>query len=175
VIDDEHDRTPLPDAMMERLRTESPHSAAVEERTIRRLRSAGILATPKTQSAARWPRIGMQAAAAVLLFTAGMLVDRRVPARGRTAASSSLDVQEAGTAYVAALVRLSQAAHGEQPHNLVAGLEAGTATLHAAAVSLSRIDPGDPVVRRIRTSLDAAAMSGSSDLPASGDSSIIRF
>ena len=58
-------------------------------------------------------------------------------------------MQRAGTAYVAALVNLSTARDSER----VGGVEAGAATLRAAASSLAQINPADSIATKIRSTL----------------------
>jgi hypothetical protein len=77
-------------------------------------------------------------------------------------------VQQAGTAYVRALRRLSQASDTErQP-----GLQAGAATLRAAATSLADVAPNDPIAHRIRSSLDLATTIGADSHSVRGQSVI---
>ena len=126
-----------------------------EERTVRALRAAGLLVPSTRRRVPPGLAIGLGVAAALVIFVAGAVVGRGLARRAvpPVPLSPAAQVQEAGTAYVAALIRLSHAAN----HERSPGLEAGTATLRAAATSLARIDSNDPLANRIRTSLDAAA------------------
>ncbi len=112
----------------------------------------------------RGVKIGLGVAAAMLLFAAGTVFGKRLAERGAGVGSPSIQVQQAGTAYVAALVRLSRATDTER----TPGIEAGTATLRAAATSLAQVDPNDQIARRIRTSL-------SDDNHPASDQSVIWF
>lgn len=111
--------------------------------------------------------IAAGAAAALLIFAAGAFFGRQLAARDTRTASPSIDVQQAGTAYVAALVRLSNANESERSP----GLEAGTATLRAAATSLAQVNPRDSIAYRIRNSLEASG----NPLQSNSDRSVIWF
>jgi hypothetical protein len=125
------------------------HDQLAEERTLHRLRGEGLLRQHGARRMTRTAAIGMGVAAAAITFIAGTFFGRQLAAREVRSASPSMQVQQAGTAYVAALVRLSSASDTERSP----GLEAGAATLRAAATSLAQIDPSDSTARRIRTSL----------------------
>lgn len=148
-------------------RETSGHDQLAEERTVQALRHAGLLSRAGSRRMARFPAIPIGIAAAVLIFVAGAFVGRQLAAREVRSASPSIDVQRAGTAYVAALIRLSNADAGER----TPGLEAGAATLRAAATSLARIDPNDPIARRIRSSVDASG----DELHITGGHSVVWF
>ena len=130
------------------------HDRLAEERTVRALREAGLLAATARRPATRFAIAGAAIAAATLIFVAGALYGRGLAAQqagqdASAAQSPAIQVQQAGTAYVSALVRLSRASDTER----TPGLEAGTATLRAAATSLASVNPNDSVARRIRSSL----------------------
>jgi hypothetical protein len=95
---------------------------------------------------------------------------RSLARRDSAAASPSVEVQQAGTAYVRALMRLSQASDTERRP----GLQAGAATLRAAASSLAEVAPNDPIAHRIRSSLELASTAGA-DSHAVGHRSIVWF
>lgn len=139
-----------------------------EERTVRALRTRGLLVEPHNRQRARLVMFGAGAAAALLIFAAGAFFGRQMASRDVRTASPSIDVQQAGTAYVAALVRLSGAKDSER----TPGLAVGTATLRAAASSLAQLAPDDSLAQRIRTSLDG---SGEPLQTPSGRSSVIWF
>jgi hypothetical protein len=140
------------------------HDHLAEERTLQRLRDAGLLRQHGARRMTRMSAIGIGVAAAAITFIAGTFFGRQLAAREVRSASPSMQVQQAGTAYVAALVRLSSASDTERSP----GLEVGAATLRAAATSLAQIDPNDPTAARIRSSL-------SDDNRATGDHSVIWF
>ncbi len=147
------------------------HDRLTEERTVHGLRESGALLQSTLRPKTRVSTIGVGVAAAALIFVAGTFFGRQLAAREVRSASPAMQVQQAGTAYVAALVRLSGASDTERSP----GLEAGTAALRAAATSLAQIDPNDPTARRIRTSLDAAANGAADDHQATSDRSVIWF
>ncbi|HEX3928911.1 MAG TPA: hypothetical protein VHW65_13020, partial [Gemmatimonadales bacterium] len=126
----------------------------LEERTVHALRAQGLLVSPRRRVSPAL--IGSALAAALVVFVAGTAFGRELAQHQIATAPPEVQVQRAGSEYVAAITRLAGADAAESPHRLVAGLEAGTATLRAAAVSLSQIAPADTTVRRIRASLDAA-------------------
>jgi len=131
-----------------------------EEHTVRALREAGLLVASQRRPVKRLALVGGAIAAAAVIFTAGALYGRALAAsaadrEASAAQSPAIQVQQAGTAYVSALVRLSRASDTER----TPGLEAGTATLRAAATSLALVNPNDPVAHRIRTSLGNDATS----------------
>lgn len=121
-----------------------------EERTVRALRDAGLLVPHQRSRTNRLLAIGGAIAAALVIFAAGALYGRRIAAHDVESASPAIDVQQAGTAYVAALVRLSRASDTER----APGFEAGAATLRAAATSLVMVNPNDSIAHRIRKSLN---------------------
>lgn len=122
-----------------------------EARTVRALHDARLLRAPRQSG--RVVRIGGAIAAAVLIFAAGAAVGRSLALTESQTTSPSLLVQQTGTAYVKALARLSRSSDTERRP----GLQAGAATLRAAASSLAEIDPNDPIAHRIRSSLDVAS------------------
>jgi hypothetical protein len=147
------------------------HDELAEERTVQALRGAGLLRQPDGRRLTKTGAIGIGVAAAGMIFAAGTFFGRQLAAREVGSASPSMQVQRAGTAYVAALVRLSTVQDSERSP----GLEAGTATLRAAATSLAQIDPSDSTARRIRASLDAAANGVADEHHATSDRSVIWF
>ena len=132
----------------------SEHDRFAEERTVRALRDAGLLGGTQRRPADRFVLAAGAIAAATLIFVAGAHYGRGQAAQQAgqdvsAAQSPAIQVQQAGTAYVSALVRLARASDTER----TPGLEAGTATLRAAATSLALVNPNDSVARRIRSSL----------------------
>jgi hypothetical protein len=143
-----------------------------EERAVRALREARLLGTAGARRSRRYLMIAVGLAAGLTIFVAGTAVGRGLARRDAQAprTSPAAEVQKTGTAYVAALIRLSRAAKHEQSP----GLEAGAATLRAAATSLAHVNANNPLALRLRTSLDLMADPvGTSQL--SSDSSIIWF
>jgi hypothetical protein len=157
--------TPAEAAAFAALPRETGHpDQLAEERALHRLRNAGLLRQHGARRMTRMSAIGIGVAAAAITFIGGTFFGRQLAAREVRSASPSMQVQQAGTAYVAALVRLSGASDTERSP----GLEAGTATLRAAATSLAQIDPSDSTAVRIRTSLG-------DDNHSTGDHSVIWF
>ena len=99
----------------------------------------------------------MMLAASVALFASGVIYGKTLAREDAVALSPVEEVQRAGTAYVAALVRLSESATRDSSRKLVAGLESGTATLRAAAANAARLLPRDSALGRIRDGLELAA------------------
>jgi hypothetical protein len=146
-----------------------------KQRTLRALHAQGLLLSRAEYLPRRGLRIGFGIAAALILFFSGAFVGKQAARQSIQASSPSLEVQQAGSAYVNALMRLSHSQAIDRSTNLVAELEAGTATLRAAAATLALITPQDPVVQRIQSSLDAAVDSRALGSRPSTDSSVIWF
>lgn len=127
------------------------------ERTVAALRERGLLHSPKRRNTRRALAVVGSLAASLVLFASGVAIGQRMARPDINAMSPAAQVQQAGSAYVAALVRLGELSTDSVPANVVAGLQAGTATLHAAAASLARIDPNDTQVERLRTVLELAS------------------
>jgi hypothetical protein len=144
------------------------HDDFAEQRTVDQLRQHGLLGLPTRRHAGRALSVALSAAAAVVLFAAGTIYGRSLGGSDAASASPSVAVQQAGTAYVQALMRLSQASDTER----APGLEAGAATLRAAATSLAMVNPDDSIAHRIRSSLDLATMTAADSHAAAGRSVI---
>ena len=144
-----------------------PRAAHVDDlalkRTVAALRERGLLTSPKWRNTRRALAIGSSIAAALVLFASGVVYGQRMARPDINSMSPAAQVQLAGSAYVAAVVRLGESSRDSVPANVVAGLQAGTATLHAAAATLARIDPGDAQVERLRTVLEFASSTPSNN------------
>jgi hypothetical protein len=154
--------------------------ADLEARIVRALTDQGLLGrtpaapnTTRTRSharrAARWSGAAI---AALLVFTAGIVVGRRSAEAGevpvRTASKVTvadsvqlgLMVQRAGSEYVNSLQRVASAPDSGGARVSV-GREAARSTLHAAARQFARVAPDDPVaaliLERIHPAEDHAA------------------
>jgi len=162
----------------------------LEERTVRALRASGLLG--------RGERIGRPvfspawasaaAAAAIALFVSGFTVGHWIQARHtekllvslheRDAAQTAALVQRTGSAYVAALAALADAADSSRVRGRAAGRdvtqgrEVAVNILHAAANQLVRIAPEEPLAARILQGLDRAA---GRDSVAGADQQVIWF
>lgn len=157
-------------------------AAALEERTVDRLRRAGLIGGRR---ASWWPRrlpaplhLGWASAAAAFAlatFFAGVTVGQQRALRATADALATLHddavsaasarVQETGSAYVTALAALGQLAATAPPQEVAAGREAALAALYAAASQLVRIDPDDPVATRLLQSLERTGESAETEEP----------
>jgi hypothetical protein len=132
-----------------------------EETTIAALRSEELLPprTPRRAVALGRNRVSsgiIGLAAATAIFLAGFVFGKQAERRSALDISPIGEVQRAGTAYVAALVRLAESGSSDSANTVANGLEVGTSTLRAAAVSAVRITPDDPALTRIRDGLELA-------------------
>jgi len=154
----------------------------LEERTVRALRSQGLLhALPgrviRFPLSPAW--IGMAAAASFALFIGGFAMGSWLEARHTTkvvtemheqdATRAAALVQQTGSAYVSAMAALAAATEGAKAGNpqargtdLAQGREVAVNALHAAANQLVRIAPEDPLAVRILAGMEKAAQGDSS-------------
>jgi hypothetical protein len=176
---DEIELTPEEKMAFERLPREAEPSRILEERVVRSLREEGVLSPGVLgengvgRSGSRgWRGLwrGVAAAAAVvILFGSGVAFGERMGSRStaqvflevreQDAAQLAFRIQEAGSAYVAALAALgelgAEAAGGQAPLSSSAGLdlqqgrEVALGALYAAANELARMNPGDEDVLRV--------------------------
>ena len=121
-------------------------SALLEERTVRELRSRGLL-RKKRFLPPTW-LVG-SVAASIALFAMGVVVGQYLGTRNtvlsfsRSQMDAAAQVQQTGTAYVQALEALSKNKNNPQAR------EVALTALHAAANQVVRIAPNDPVVAKI--------------------------
>ena len=179
---DEADLTPEERMAFQRLPREAEPSRILEERIVTALREEGILGTRvgggsssgSVSGSSAWLRPWMLAAsmaASVVLFASGVFLGHRMASqstaqaflavREQDATQVASRIQEAGTAYVSALValgELGQRSEGEGgvgvplsqvPAELLQGSEVGLGALYAAAYELARLNPDDPDVLRV--------------------------
>jgi hypothetical protein len=135
----------LPDErrLLARLDRESAIDGAHEVRTISALRSRGLLGSRPT---AAWRRTLVPAAAAFVIFAAGVVTGR---ASAPSAAASpetrdaALLIQQTATAYVQALDALAAAAAAGRsaPNEIAVGGEAARSGLRAAMTTLATFAP----------------------------------
>ena len=99
-------------------------------------------------------RLLIQVAAALLLFTGGVLVGRQWPERAQPPArpardllAPAVEVQRTGTEYVAALRTLAE--RQGNPAAQAQGREAALSALYGAAHELVRLSPNDARVHQI--------------------------
>ena len=162
-------------AALDALPRERDPGPLLEERTVRALRARGLLGRGRRIAVApvfspAWASAA--AAAAVALFVTGFAVGNWIQSRRteqilvsmheRDAAHTAALVQRTGSAYVAALAALADAAdssrvRGRTGRDLAQGREVAVNILHAAANQLVRIAPEEPLAARILQGLDRAA------------------
>ena len=143
----------------------------LEERTVNALREQGAFSTgqPRRVRFGFHPAwVAAAAAACVALFLGGFtvgqeLANRRasqmvLEMRKQDAAQAAAMVQQTGSAYVAALSALADAAR--DPHargaELASAREVATNSLHAAASELVRLAPEEPLAAQILRGLEQA-------------------
>lgn len=156
----------------QRLPREAEPSRILEERVVRSLRDEGILGRGKGR--ALWIRPWMLAgsvAASLILFASGVFLGESMGSRSTTQAfiqvreqdvtQVALRIQEAGSAYVAALAALGEFPKGSTGEGVGGGVPGHAATdlqqgrevalgaLYGAAYELARLDPGDPDLLRV--------------------------
>lgn len=129
-------------------------SAMLEQRTVRALRSRGLLGRGSSLRVRAWIAAAGVAAAAAL-FMGGLAVGQWLGTRtvaqsmANTQAESALEmavaVQRAGSAYVTALSALAQTADTSSNSAIAQGREAALTALYAAVHELVLLAPDDPV------------------------------
>lgn len=132
--------------------------APLEERTVRELRRRGLLKRPRRIPVA-W--LAGSIAASLALFATGVAVGQLLATRSAAsliahlqdrndAASAAAQVQQTGTAYVAALAQLVNASGpGATQQDASHAREVALTALHGAANEIVRLAPNDPVVAKI--------------------------
>lgn len=155
--------TPRERAELEALSRERQPGRLLEERIVKTLRARGLLRNPRWIVPARIPWLAAGLAASIALFVSGVVVgqwlgsrtvaESVVTAQQRTAMETAAAVQQAGSAYVTALVALAELADGSSNGALAQGREAALNALYAAAFELVQMAPSDPVAVTIREGL----------------------
>src|ERR1043166_2037814 len=99
--------TPAELEQLRALRVDSVEDRVAEARTVAALRKRGLLVA---RPAARWRVVAIATgiAAAAFLFLGGVAVGRKLGASENRPGAPAFQVQRAGSAYVAALMKLSQ-------------------------------------------------------------------
>lgn len=141
----------------------------LEERTVRALRARGFLRPPGFQPG-WW---AAAAAAAVALFATGFATGQRSASLGiasrfaeaqqAAAMQAAQQVQQTGSAYVAALAALTAVADSGDVNAVQQGREAARSALYAAASEFTQLAPGDPVASQILWLFSAARGTTASD------------
>lgn len=140
------------------LPSETMPSALLEERTVRELRSRGILKKKRRVIPMAW--LAGSIAASLALFATGVVVGQYMGTRttvtaiakvqNTDAATAAAQVQRTGTAYVQALEALVTAAHQRNGGQVnPQAREVALTALHEAANEVVRLAPNDPVVAKI--------------------------
>jgi hypothetical protein len=169
---DEFEWTPEEKMAFKGLPREAEPSRILEERVVRSLREEGILGRERGRPL--WIRPWMLAgsvAASLILFASGVFLGEWMGSRSTTQAfiqvreqdvtQVALRIQEAGSAYVAALAALGEFPSGSTteegksggPANaatdLQQGREVALGALYGAAYELARLDPDDGDLLRV--------------------------
>jgi hypothetical protein len=170
------DLTPAEREAFRALPRERDPGQLLEERTVQALRERGAFTTrePRRMRFGFHPAwVAAAAAACVALFLGGFtvgqeLANRRanqmvIEMRKQDAAQAAAMVQQTGSAYVAALSALADAAR--DPHmrgtEIASAREVATNSLHAAASELVRLAPEEPLAAQILRGLQQAGRSDS--------------
>ncbi len=202
------DLNPEEEMAFQRLPREAEPSRFLEERIVRSLRDEGILGAAGRREevgAGRgrgptWGRPWMLAAsmaASVVLFASGVILGHRMASdstaqaflavREQDAGQLALTIQEAGTAYVSALVALGDLGRGkggeggggsgagEASAALLQGSEVALGSLFAAAYELARLNPGDADVQRVLQILEERRNREEGRLPESRNMVMVWF
>lgn len=130
----------------------------LEERTVRALREAGLVAAPaRRRVRAAW--LGGAVAAGFALFVSGVAAGQWMGARQtrdlvdamrvETSAEAAMAVQQTGSAYVQALSRFASMRDSAGAPADDQGREVAVRMLGAAATELLRIAPDDPVAAAV--------------------------
>jgi predicted RNase H-like HicB family nuclease len=151
--------------MVRELPLDAMPSALLEERTVKELRSRGLLRRQRWLPAS-W-LVG-SVAASVALFAMGVVVGQWMGTRStietvatfaNTPAAAAANVQQTGTAYVQALEALVNAANTQgQPQQSAQAREVALTALHAAANEVIRLAPNDPVAMKILQGIEQAKL-----------------
>jgi hypothetical protein len=155
----------------------------LEERTVRALREAGVIAAPAARPRrfrAGW--LGGAVAAGIALFVSGVAAGQWMGARESRALveavraedsrAATLAVQRTGSAYVQALARLAASGDSAGAAADPQGREVAAAMLRAAADELLRIAPDDPVAAAVLSAYQRDSVPASS---AAGKQRVVWF
>ena len=158
---------------------------SLEERTVRALRSAGLLRSAPVR-VIRFPLspawIGAALAASLAIFVGGFGMGSWLEARHTTQVVAQLHeqdatraaalVQQTGSAYVSAMAALASASErATSPSEVSQGREVAVNALHAAANQLVRLAPEDPLAVNILAGMRSASQTDSS----AGNSRLVWF
>ena len=145
--------------LLDELPLEGEPSALLEERTVRELRSRGLL---RTRRWLRAPWLTGAVAASIALFASGVALGQWLGTRSAATiaqnnTSVAAQVQRTGSAYVQALEALVNSANQvPAPQQSAQAREVALTALHAAANEVVRLAPNDPVATRILLGIEQA-------------------
>jgi hypothetical protein len=148
-------------------------SRLLEERTVAALKAEGLLGRRRPRPAGGWLAAGI--AASLACFLGGLSVGQSLGARqtadvvGQVRAADAQQVaaivQQAGTAYIAALARLGVAVEAADPSSYAAGREVALNAFWAAAGEVARIAPDDPLVSLMLQAQDQPPIGAADERP----------
>lgn len=149
--------------MLSELPRDGMPSALLEERTVKELRSRGLLRRQRWLPTS-W--VVGSIAASIALFATGVVVGQYMGTRStidtvttlvqNNPAAAAAHVQQTGTAYVQALEALVNSANSQQQTNSAQAREVALTALHAAANEVVRLAPNDPVATKILQGIEQA-------------------
>ena len=174
----DHDETGLTErerAEFAALSRERDSGRMLEERTVKALRRERLI---RHSLRPRWyrraPLVAASLAASIALFASGLAVgqwlgtrtvaDSMAAANNQTAMQAAVAVQRAGSAYVMALVALTQMADTTENSALAQGREAAVNSLHAAVRELVVLAPHDPMAVLLRQELERGQRGGEAEV-----------
>lgn len=166
--------TPDEQAQFARLARDVAPSDLAEARTVAALRGRGLIRSTRSPAVRRTAAVGAGCAAAMMLFLGGVAYGRTTRPHEPRLASPAAEVQRAGSDYVRAMQRLADSTPSVLPAAFQ-GIEAGTATLRAAAATLALRDGRDSVANALRARLDAAAIVLANDNVTSSGRPVVWF
>jgi hypothetical protein len=164
---DDIELTPEEKMAFDNLPREASPSEFLEERIVRALRKDGTLrgSTDAGRRLRPWVVAVASMAASVVLFGSGLLLGQWMGARNaeqvllavreQDEAQVAQRIQEAGSAYVTALVALGKLRAGvaepsaQAASEIRQGREVALGALYGAVVELARITPGDPHISQL--------------------------
>lgn len=160
-------------------------SALLEERTVRALRSRGLLRKKRAFST---PWLVGSVAASLALFATGVVVGQALNTRStikavaeiqhqQDAAGAAAQVQRTGSAYVQALEVLVNTAHqnADRGTDSLQAREVALTALHEAANEVVRLAPNDPVVAKILQGIDQEKRQSQSHVGRQPERKIVWF
>ena len=160
--------TPEERTAFARLSREFDPGRLLEERTVRALKSRGLIREPQRSGFVLHPGWMVAAAATIVAvflggFSTGQMLALHqasrtmVEIRRQDAAQAAAMVQQTGSAYVAALAALADASRSSHPNQVAEAREVAVNSLHAAANEMVRLSPDEPLAATLLRGLAEAA------------------